>query len=234
MRILGGVIAMILTVSAAQAQTDFPNKPVTIVVPFAAGGPTDSITRILADELGKIWNQQIVVENKAGGATVIGTAVVARAKPDGYTLIQVSGSFVANAAARQNLPYDPLKDFAPIAVYSEGPIGLVASPGFVANTLPELIEEAKKRPDRPLTYATAGIGSTANLAAELIQQKVGIKLKHIAYAGEAAAIPDVLSGRVDFYIGTWANQRSYVDTQKMKRDLLSSAAARSSQHTRDR
>jgi tripartite-type tricarboxylate transporter receptor subunit TctC len=203
-------------VSVAQAETDFPNKPVTFVVPFAAGGPTDSITRILADELSKIWNQQVLIENKAGGATVIGTAAVARAKPDGYTLIQVSGSFVANAAARSNLPYDPVKDFTAVAVYSEGPLGLVAAPGFVASTLPELIEEAKKRPDRPLTYASAGVGSTAHLAAELVQQKVGIRLKHIAYPGEAAAIPDILSGRVDFYIGTWANQRPYVDSQKMK------------------
>jgi tripartite-type tricarboxylate transporter receptor subunit TctC len=217
-RLIGAVAAILVasTIGSVQAQTDFPSKPVTIVVPFATGGPTDVLCRILADELAKVWKQQVVVENKAGGGTVIGTNLVARAKPDGYTWIQVSGSFVVNAAARPNLPYDPAKDFIGISVFSQGPLAIVAHPGFPASTLPDLIEEARKRDARPFTFASAGVGSPAHLAGELIQRKAGVKLSHISYAGEAAALADVLSGRIDFQIGTWANWRPHVESGKLK------------------
>jgi tripartite-type tricarboxylate transporter receptor subunit TctC len=218
MRRFVAALAILLAsaLGCAQAQTDFPTKPVTIVVPFAAGGPTDVLCRILADELSKIWKQQVVVENKAGGGTVIGTNLVAHAKPDGYTWIQVSGSFVVNAAARPNLPYDSFKDFVGISVFSKGPLAIVAHPGFPADTLPGLIEEARKRKDRPFTFGSAGVGSPAHLAGELIQRKTGVKLTHISYSGEAAALADVLAGRVDFQIGTWANWRPLVESGKLK------------------
>src|SRR5262245_1095459 len=105
-RVFGFLIALVVSVVAARAQTDFPNKPVTIIVPFAAGGPSDVVTRILADELTTIWNQQIIVENKVGGGTVVGNAAAARAKPDGYTLLMVAGAFVVLPGVRDSLPYD--------------------------------------------------------------------------------------------------------------------------------
>jgi tripartite-type tricarboxylate transporter receptor subunit TctC len=201
---------------AAQAQTDFPTKPVTMVVPFAAGGPSDVVARVLADELAKIWKQNVVVENKAGGGTVLGAAAVATAKPDGYTMLVVSGSFVVGAAVRSSLPYDTLKDFSGVSLFVEAPFAIVAHPGFPASTLPELIAEAKKRTEKPFTYASSGVASPVHMTAELIQRKTGIKLTHIPYSGEAGAIPDILAGRVDFQIGTWANQRPHVESGKLK------------------
>jgi tripartite-type tricarboxylate transporter receptor subunit TctC len=215
LRVLG-ILAVLTAAPMAQAQTDFPNRPVTIIVPFAAGGPTDVLCRMLADELAKVWKQQVVVENKPGGGTVIGTALVARAKPDGYMIAQVSGSFIVNAGARPNLPYDSLKDFKGVSVFIQGPLAIVAHPGFPANTLPELIEEARKREARPFTFASAGVGSPAHLAGEIIQRKANIKLAHISYSGEAAAVSDILSGRVDFQIGTWASWRPHVEQGKLK------------------
>jgi tripartite-type tricarboxylate transporter receptor subunit TctC len=211
--VLCGAAAMAATVAQAQ---DFPTRPVTIVVPYAAGGPSDGITRILADELSKIWKQQVIIDNKGGGGTVIGTQLVARAKPDGYTMGQVAASFVTNPALRASLPYDTAKDFEAVGVFNEAAHSIIAGPGFVASTLVELIAEAKKRSDRPLTYASAGVGSGSHMVAELFQRKAGITLKHVAYPGEAAGTSDVLTGRVDFQVGTWATQRPFVESGKAK------------------
>jgi tripartite-type tricarboxylate transporter receptor subunit TctC len=210
------VVILLLTAVSAQAQVDFPNKPVTIIVPFPAGGSSDSVTRALADELGRIWKQNIVIDNKAGGGTVVGNTLAARARPDGYTMLMVSGSFAILPGIRQSLPYDPLKDFTAVSVFIDAPLGVVASPNFAPNTLGELIEEAKKRPDRPLTYASAGAASTSHMIGELLQRQLGIKLKHIPYTGEGTAIPDVLTGRVDFQMGTWSVQRPYVQSGQLK------------------
>ena len=201
----------------AHAQADYPNRPVTIMVPFAAGGPSDGYTRALADEMSKVLKQQVVVENKPGGGTIVGTATVAKAKPDGYTLGQVSASFVLGPAVRTTLPYDTLKDFVAVATYVDAPLAIVAHPSFPANTLPELIAEAKKRPaDRPFTYSSAGVGSIFHMASEMMQRKAGITLKHIVYNGEAAGMPDLLGGRVDIQLGTWGNQKPHVEAGKLK------------------
>ena len=216
MRTLIGVLTAIIFASSAQAQTDFPNKPVTIVVPFAAGGPTDVVTRILADELSRVWNQQVLVENKPGGGSVIGNNTVARARPDGYTMLMVGPAFVVLPGIRESLPYDTLKDFSGVSVYVDAPLAIVAHPNFPPSTLPELIEHARKIPDRPVTYSSAGVGTTGHMTGELIQKKLGIRLKHISYGGDAAAMPDLLSGRVDFQIATWSNQRPYVEQGKLK------------------
>jgi tripartite-type tricarboxylate transporter receptor subunit TctC len=214
-RILG-ILAIIILATTAHAQSDFPNKPVTIVVPFAAGGPTDVVTRILADEVSKVWNQQVIIDNKPGGGSVVGNNAVARAKPDGYSLLMVGPAFVVLPGIRESLPYDSLKDFSGVSVYIDAPLAIVAHPGFAPNTLQELIEEARKRPDRPLTYSSAGVGTTGHMTGELIKKKVGVNLKHISYGGDAAAMPDLLAGRVDFQIATWSNQRPYVEQGKLK------------------
>jgi tripartite-type tricarboxylate transporter receptor subunit TctC len=208
--------AILATAGAAQAETDYPNKPIVIVGPYAAGGPSDGVTRILADELSKVIKQNVIIDNKGGGGTVIGTSVVAQAKPDGYMLGMVAGSFVVNPSLRPDLPYDTLKDFEGIAVFNEAAHAIVAHPGFGPNNLAELIAEAKKRTDRPLTFASAGVGSGSHMAGELLQKRAGIKFKHIAYAGEAKSTADVVAGRVDFQIGTWATQRPLVEAGKTK------------------
>jgi tripartite-type tricarboxylate transporter receptor subunit TctC len=205
---------MALFAGVAHAE-DFPTKPVVIIVPYAAGGPSDVVTRILADELTKVWKQQVVIDNKNGGGTIIGTQAAARARPDGYTMLMTSGSFVVNPAIRSSLPYDPLKDFSGISVFLEAAHALVASPGFGPNTLQEMIAEAKTRTGKPLTYASSGVGASSHMAAELLQRRAGITLKHIPYAGEAAGMPDTLSGRVDMQVGTWSTLRPYVESGKL-------------------
>ena len=217
MKALGILAAVLLaSTSGAQAQTDFPNRPVTIVVSLAAGGPSDTVCRILADELSKIWKQQVLVENKPGGGTVVGNSHVARSKPDGYTWLHASASFLISPAIRSNLPYE-IKDFTGISVIVDAPLAIVAHPGFAPNTIQELIAEAKKQPDdKPLPFASSGIASSSHMAGELLQKKTGIKLKHIVYSGEAANINDTLSGRVAFQIGTWSTQRPYVESGKLK------------------
>jgi tripartite-type tricarboxylate transporter receptor subunit TctC len=152
-----------------------------------------------------------------GGGTIVGTNLVAKAKPDGYTLGQVSMSFVIGPGTRTNLPYDALKDFAPISVYVDAPLAIVANPNFPANTLSELIAEAKKRDASHLvTYSSAGVGSVSHLTAEMVQRKAGISLKHIVYNGEALSLPDLMAGRIDVQFGTWGTQRPLVDAGKLK------------------
>ena len=206
------------SVATAHAQaTDFPNKPVTIVVSLAAGGPSDTVCRVLADELSKIWKQQVLVENKPGGGTIVGNTYVARAKPDGYTWLHASASFLISPATRSNIPYDIMKDFTGISVIVDAPLAIVAHPGFAPNTIQELIAEAKKQPaDKPLSFASSGIASSSHMAGELLQKKTGIALKHIVYSGEAANMADTLQGRVSFQIGTWSTQRPYVESGKLK------------------
>jgi tripartite-type tricarboxylate transporter receptor subunit TctC len=203
-------------ISPAQAQSDYPNHSVTIIVPFAAGGPSDVVTRILADELSKVWKQQVLVENKAGGGTVIGNNLAARAKPDGYTMLMVAGSFTILPGVHKKLPYDAIKDFSGVTLFVEAPMAIVASPGFEANNLEDLIAKSKTRGDKPFTFASSGVAASSHMAGELLQRKAGIKLRHVPYSGEAANMADTLAGRVDFQIGTWSTTRPYVESGKLK------------------
>jgi tripartite-type tricarboxylate transporter receptor subunit TctC len=193
---------------SARAQApEYPARPVTIMVPFTAGGPSDVAMRVLAEELQKIWNQRVLVENRPGGGTVIGTAAAARAAPDGYTLAFAGGSFVVNAAVRRNLPFDTLGDFRGISVVADSPIDIVVSRNSPAQTLQDLLAMARTR---DLTYATAGPGSIAHMTGELLARETGIRITHIPYPGDAAAFSDVVAGRVDFRIGSWSDDRQHV------------------------
>jgi len=208
--------ALLASVAMAHAQADFPNRPVTIVVPYAAGGPSDVVTRVLADELEKVWKQQVIIENRTGAGTAIGNAAAARAKPDGYTMLMVSPAFTILPGIRSSLPYDTIKDFTGISIFVDAPQAIASHLGFGPNTLPELIAEARKRTDRPFTYASAGVAGAPRMAAELMQKRANITLKLIAYQGASAALADTLSGRVDFQMGTWADLRPHVEAGKLK------------------
>lgn len=196
--IFGAVTAMALTWGVpVTAQETFPTRPVTIVVPYTAGGPSDLLARILADELTKVWNQPVLIENKPGGGTVVALAATAHAEPDGYTMIETSPAFVINPAVRSSMPYDAEKDFRGVSLFVGSPSAIVAHPGFAPNTLAEMVEEAKKRdPSNPVTYA-ALLGSGTHMTMELLQLRTGVKFKAIPYQGSADALPDTLAGRVD-------------------------------------
>src|SRR4029079_9264240 len=177
--------------------------PITIIVPFAAGGGNDILARLLGQHMGRALGQNFVIENRAGAAGTIGARVVAKAPPDGYTLmVGHSGVFgVAPALYGANAGYDPRKDFSPIGLIAEFTQILVVHPSVPANTTSELIALAKKQPGK-LTFATAGIGSGSHVSTELLASMAGIRLTHVPYRGSGAAHADLIGGHVDMAIQT--------------------------------
>ncbi len=180
---------------AEDAAADYPSRPVTIVAPFPPGGSTDTMARLLAQELTKSLGQQFIVDNKAGANGNIGSASVARAEPDGYTLLLSGvGSNAINYTLYQKLGYDP-KDLTHISLLATGPNVLIANPDFEAKTFKEFIELAKSKPNE-FNYASSGIGSSGHLAMEMLKQQAGIDLTHVPYKGGAPAMTDVIGGQV--------------------------------------
>jgi tripartite-type tricarboxylate transporter receptor subunit TctC len=188
--------------SIAQTQA-WPERNVRLVVPFAAGGPTDFVARIVADQLSKIWNRQVVIENKAGGGTNIGTELVARSDPDGYTVLFATSSLAVNRTLYRTLSYDPIADFAPIAHVSNFSLFMFVSNSLPAKSVREFIALAKANPGR-LTLASPGTGSTPHLAGELFKRMAGIEMTHVPYRGAAGALNDLIPGRVSVYFGSGA------------------------------
>ncbi len=182
------------SLQSASAQT-YLDKPVRLVVPFAAGGPADALGRILGEKLAQRWGQAVVIENRGGAGGNIGAAVVARAAPDGYTLLLNASSHVINASLIDNLPYDPIKDFTPISEVASYMLVLVLHPSLQATTLKEFVDVARARPDG-LTVANAGSGTPTHLAAVLFAQAANLNLVHLSYRGAAPATNDVLAGHV--------------------------------------
>jgi tripartite-type tricarboxylate transporter receptor subunit TctC len=184
--------ALLPALVAAQV---YPAKAVRIIVPLAAGGTGDTLARLLAEELGRQLQGSFIVENRPGAGGVIGTEMVARSVPDGYTLLSTSSSHVVNTALRPKLWYDPLKDFTPIAQIADTHQVLLAHPSVPANNIKELIALAKAKPGG-LTYASAGNGSATHLNAELFRSIAGISLLHVPYKGSTQSRTDLLSGQV--------------------------------------
>ena len=183
--------------SFGQTTANYPNKTVRIVVPFAAGGATDIVTRILAQKLTEVWGQSVVVENRGGAGGNIGAAEVAKATPDGYTLLMTSGSVVtANQHIYKNMGFDPKADLMPITMVSSGPQVVVVNPNLPVKTLKELIELAKAKPGT-LNYGHAGIGSQTHLAAENLLYATGLNIQNIPYKGEGPAITDLVAGQIN-------------------------------------
>ena len=183
--------------SLGQTTANYPNKTVRIVVPFAAGGATDIVTRILAQKLTEVWGQSVVVENRGGAGGNIGAAEVAKATPDGYTLLMTSGSVVtANQHIYKNMGFDPKADLMPITMVSSGPQVVVVNPNLPVKTLKELIELAKAKPGT-LNYGHAGIGSQTHLAAENLLYATGLNIQNIPYKGEGPAITDLVAGQIN-------------------------------------
>ena len=179
---------------AATAQW-VPKAPIRIVVPFAAGGPTDITARHLARKLTEIFGQSVIVDNRGGANGMIGAELVAKSKPDGYTLLMPTSSTMAiNPAMYEKLPYDPVKDFAPITPVVSGPVLLVVNPSLPAKSVKELIAIAKAHPGE-LVFASTGAGSNTHLALELFRDQAGIKVTHVPYKGAGPAVTDVIGGQ---------------------------------------
>ncbi len=195
-----GAAAMLLAASAA-AQA-WPAKPIRLMVPFPPGGSTDIVARIVAQKLSERLGQPIVIENRGGAGGTLGTAVVARAAPDGYTLAVASTStHVVAPSVYSKLDYDPVRDFAPVSLVAVSPYLLVVAPSVPAKTLQELIALAKKQPGK-LNYASAGVGSTTHLAMEMLKSVSGTYMLHIPYNGNGPAGTAVVGGQVEMLFGS--------------------------------
>jgi tripartite-type tricarboxylate transporter receptor subunit TctC len=188
------VVAFALFVAVAHA--DFPQKPVRIIVPVAPGGANDILARILGPRLTEIWGQQVLVENRAGGGGIIGAGFVAKAKPDGHTLVLGSISHIVLAPTIfPDKPYDPVRDFTAITQLVNQPIVLAAHPSFPAKNVKDIVALAKRRPGE-LIYGSPGIGSAMHLAGELLQSRAGLDLVHVPYKGGGPTVIDLVAGQV--------------------------------------
>jgi tripartite-type tricarboxylate transporter receptor subunit TctC len=192
-----GLIATVPQSSIARAQP-YPTRPITLIVPWPAGGAQDVLGRLLGQTLADRLADPIVIENRPGAASVIGMAAAARATADGYTLVQAGAAFAINATVHKNLPYDPIKDFAPVALVAQVPFMLVFLPSVEAHSAADLIALARARPGQ-LSYASGGPGSPHHLYAELFKSIAGIQLTHVPYKGSAPALVDVVAGRVPIH-----------------------------------
>src|SRR5690625_2260902 len=196
---LRAVLGFSLTLFMSAA-TAFPDKPVKLIIPYSAGGLTDQIGRTLAKNLGEIWDQQVIVENKPGAGSTIGASYVARSEPDGHTLLLGSVGMVTNPLLMSEMSYDAT-DLAPLALQAVAPNVLFVHKDVPANDVDELVRYAKDNPGA-LTFASSGVASSPRLAAELFSAKAGIDIIHVPYKGTGAAITDLLSGEINAYFDT--------------------------------
>jgi tripartite-type tricarboxylate transporter receptor subunit TctC len=210
-----------LAASTASAQSDFPNRPVRIVVPYAPGGVVDIAARSLRDLLAERWNQSIVVENRPGAATVSGTNMVATSPPDGHTMLLVATPFLVNPSLQPNLPYDTLRDLTGVSMVVAQSVALLAHPSVAANNLRELVDEAKRRPE-PFAYGSSGTGGISHLIGEMLARTAGIKLAHIPYNGASRATIDVLAGHIPLIFDPGLSAKQFVLDRQLKIIAVSS------------
>ena len=207
----------------AQAQ-DYPTRPITLVVPFPPGGGNDAMARIVGDKHGEALGQRVVVENKGGAGGVLGTTSVARAAPDGYTLLLGhTGTLGINPYLYKNVTYDPRKDFAPAGLVARIPLVMVVNPSLPATSMSEFVSYAKKRPPGQLNYASSGVGTGSHLAAELFASRAGIKMTHVPYRGTAPSITDLIGGRVDVSFSVASSVASQVEGGNLRALAVTSA-----------
>lgn len=208
--------ASIVTVAGGAYGQEYPSRPIRLVVPWPAGGVTDVVARIVGERLSHTIGKPVVVDNRAGASGFIGTEIVAKALPDGHTLLLVTSStHAASPALFRKIPYDPLNDFATISQVTLAPTILVVPPSLAANSVAELVTLAKAKPGQ-LDYASYGKGSTAHLAAELFLQATGTTMAHIPYKGAAPAVTDLIGGHVHVFFDSIPSSLPHVRSGKLK------------------
>ncbi|MCT8991375.1 tripartite tricarboxylate transporter substrate binding protein BugD [Chelativorans sp. SCAU2101] len=194
--VLAAAAAVSLAAGAAVAQDDYPTQPITMVVPFSAGGPTDTVTRLIAEPMGKALGQQFVIQNVTGAGGTVAAGQVANAEPDGYTVLMHHIGMSTAPTLYPNLPYDPLEDFETIGLVTEVPMTIVARKDFPAETLQEMIDYVKEHADE-VTLANAGIGAASQLCGMLFMDAIGTQLTTVPYPGTGPALTDLVGGQVD-------------------------------------
>ncbi len=211
-----GLLSALTAPSAFAQASSYPERPVRLVVPFAAGGAVDIVARVIAQQAALELGQPLVIDNRGGAGGAIGAAAVAKATPDGYTILMgTSSTHGTNSATMKNLPYDPIRDFAPVAELVSMPFILVANPALPVFGVGELLQYARSHPGQ-LTFASWGQGSSNHLATELFMSMANINMTHIAYKGASPAMMDVISGQVDLTFDTFASSNPYLEGKKVK------------------
>jgi tripartite-type tricarboxylate transporter receptor subunit TctC len=217
------LFAAVMCIPAALA-AGYPDKPIRLVVPFPAGGPTDMVARPLAEFLGKRLGQQIIVDNRGGAGGAIGAEVVAKAPADGYTLLMATvGTHAINATLYKKLGYDPVKDFTPISLVAAAPVALVVNPSVPVSSVADLIALAKARPGT-LNFGTAGNGTPGHLTGEMFRAATGTDIKHVPYKGSAPAISDLLGGQIQLMFDPLQSVLPQVRAGRLKLLAVSSKA----------
>ena len=213
----GVLLACMFGMAASAGAQNYPTRPVRVVVPFSPGGATDIVTRVVAQKLNGEWKQTVVVDNRAGASGNIGADIVAKAPPDGYTLLMTSGSIVtANAHMfRGKLSYDPAKDLVAVTNVASGPQAIVVHPSQSAKTLKEFIAKAKAKP-RGMTFGSAGVATQTHLAAENFIYTAGIDLVHVPYKGEGPAVADLVGGQIDMVTSNLSAAIGFAKTGKLR------------------
>ena len=207
------LLALLTTVSMTQAQ-EWPARPIILIVSYPPGGTADLMARTIATPLGKILGTSIVVENKPGASGQIAASYVAKANPDGYTLMLDASSYSVNPSLFPKLPYDPNKEFKTLGILAQYPNVLLVNPSFPAKSVKELVAMAKAKPNS-IAYASSGNGSAQHLAGALFEIQAGVEMQHIPYKGGGPALNDVLGGQVPVFFGSVASTKQYVDTGKL-------------------
>lgn len=223
---LGLTAVALITAVGASAQSGYPNRPVKIIVPFAASGPADNYARFMAQRLQDALGQPFVVENRPGAGAIIGTDAVAKSPADGYTLLMMSNTQTVNESLIPTKPYNLLKDFAPIAPINYSDLVLVVNPNVPANNLAELLKLARANPGK-LNYASSGNGTPYHMAGELFKYMANVQMTHIPYKGSAAARTDVLSGQVDMMFDAVTTMTENIKAGKV-RGIATTGRTRSS------
>jgi len=223
MRVARFVSTLLLPLAAAvapaigMAQGAYPERPVTVIVPQGAGGANDVIARIVTQKMSQLLGQSVVVDNRPGAGGTIGTALAAKAAPDGYTLLLTSDSaHVINPGLYKQIGFDPIKSFTPIGTVATAGYVLVANPAFPPNTVAELIAAAKAAPPGSLNYASAGNGTLNHLIAEMLKRSAGIDLVHVPYRTAAAAVTDVVGGQLPLSVQSLPSSINFIKTNKLK------------------
>ncbi len=214
LRLLAALVAFI-ALGNTHAQTVYPNRPVRLVVPFAPGGTNDILGRLVADKFSEKLGQPFIADNRGGANTMLGSEIVARATPDGHTLLIVSASIAVNPSLVRKLPYDTERDFAPIGLVAGGPYLMVIHPAVPAKSVSEFIAWAKAQQGR-VNYASTGTGGPPHLAAELLKITASIDMQHIPYKGGGAVLPDLIAGRVSMFFGSIATLKQHVDSGRLR------------------
>ncbi len=215
------VVALLLAAVAggALAQQDFPNRPIRFIVPYPAGGSTTYTARLVGQRLTEVWGQQVVIDNRGGGNTIIGTQAAVKARPDGYTIL-LSGSVVASIHTLHQTPYDGLKDLATVASVASYENLLVVHPAVPVSSLQELIALAKSKPGQ-INYATSSTGGSTHLAAELFNSVAGVKTQQILYKGGGPAVADLVGGQVQFMMAVPTNVVAHVKANRLRAIAIS-------------